>query len=161
MDIDVIDRILQMIIMDTECTFVQAELINNGVFYTILESLESIVTDNGTLRLHYTTSVGILLLQLTLLSLDQSGENLRRSTSILRYTTWLLATLASDGIEAQIAVSFVFAAGIIFAIAKNLSEVMAASSNQTALLFVQATAQFICLILNKLRYYSFVIPLAI
>ena len=143
--------LLHMVITDSETTFVEEELINSGVYYSMLETLESIAKDDGSLRLHYTTSVSTLLMQLTLLSLDASVDNLRHSTSILSYTTWLLGTSSSCGIEGQIAIAFVFAAGLIFAIVGNLSGIAIATHNQPYLNFIEAIAVFLSLILNKLR----------
>lgn len=150
-DADAVSFILQLVIMDTESSVVEEELINDGIYHSILEFLESNAKDNGSLRLHYTISVSTLLMQLTLVSMDASDDNLRRSTSILRYTTWLLATSDFKEIEGQIAVAFIFSAGLVFALARSLNEVTSSLSNQAAKVFVEATAQFIGFVLNKLR----------
>ena len=149
-DICAVNNVLQAIIMDNEYPLVE-DIFSNGLYASILIALDPKASENDSVRLHYTISVSTLLFQLTHLAIDNSDENMAQSTNILRYNTWLLTSPSETEMEEQIVVSFVFAIGIIFAISKVLDEIANMLTNHRALIFIEATAQFICVVLRKLR----------
>ena len=145
-----VNNVLQAIIMDNEYPLVE-DIFNNGLYASILIALDPMASGNDSVRLHYTISVSTLLFQLTHLAVDTSDENMAQSTNILRYNTWLLTSPPENEMEDQIVVSFIFAIGIIFAVSKCLDETASILTNHSALIFIEAAAQFICVVLRKLR----------